>query len=479
MDKRNWKIIYTSYTGMEKKTVDLVYGEMGAHILRDNGVYTIHVLACQQVETAEPDTNAVVIGLHGENRIIQKYIAANEVPEDGYVVKVMDDPEAPERKLALITAKTPCALYYGAVDFVDDYFAIAAPMHASLKMADELFLEPWPDYTHASAPAIKTRSVFTWGHPINDYRAYIENMARLKLNQLIIWNDHLPLNARDVVDYAHEYGIQVIWGFAWGWASGGCQIDIDKLDEVGENVIATYERQYRNAGGDGIYFQSFTERKDDSIGGKNIAQTVTEFVNSIASRLLEKHPDLAIQFGLHATSVKDHLEYIAKVDPRVEILWEDCGSFPYGYHPRIRPHESYEATVAFTDRILALRQQGSTGMLFKGFMTLDWTKGRFVHQAGPYVMGLASKRLVDHDLQMLRPIWRNFQSGWIENGHYAYDMARHIYESGKPVTLGMAGQFAGGIWLPEALCAEVFWSCDRPYEEIVGKVLRRRCVDIV
>lgn len=479
MDKRNWKIVYTDYSGMEKKAVELLSAEMGAHILRDKGVYTIHVLPCVQLEQAALDSNAVIIGLYEENALIRKYISPSEVPEDGYVVKVMDDPENPERNLVLITAKSECGLFYGAVDLVDDYFALAAPLHGSVKLADELFLEPWPDYFHASAPAVKTRSVFTWGHPINDYRDYIENMARLKLNQLIIWNDFLPLNAKDIVDYAHEYGIAVIWGFAWGWLSGGCQIDISKLDEIAENVIQTYETQYSSACGDGIYFQSFTERKDADINGRNIAQTVTEFVNAIAGRILEKHSGLSIQFGLHATSVKDHLEYIAKVDPRVEIMWEDCGCFPYGYHPQIRPDESYADAESFTDRILALREQGSTSMLFKGFMTLDWNKGRFVHQVGPYVLGMAHRRLKDHDIEMLKPVWRNYQAGWLENGKYAYDMAKRIHETGKPVTLGMAAQFAGGIWLPEALCAEIFWSCDRPYEEILGKVLRRRSVDIV
>ena len=478
MNKRNWKIVYTNYDGIEKKAIELLSSEMGAHILRDQGVYTIHVLACQQADTAVLDSNAVVIGLYEENSLIRKYIDEVDVPADGYAVKVMNDPENAERKLVLITAQRPVNLFYGAIDFVDDYFSMAAPVHGSVKLADELFMQKWPDYFHISVPAIKTRSVFTWGHPINDYRNYIENMARLKLNQLIIWNDFVPLNAKDVVAYAHEYGISVIWGFAWGWLSGGCQIDLSTLDEIGENVIRTYESQYADVAGDGIYFQSFTERRDNTIDGRNIAQTVTDFVNGIASRLLQKYPDLHIQFGLHATSVRDDLEYITKVDPRIEILWEDCGSFPYGYHPQIRPGESYEETEHFVDKILALRQQGSTGMLFKGFMTLDWNKGRFVHQAGPYVMGMASRRLVEHDVQMLAPIWKNYQSGWLENGRYAYEMARHIYETGKPVTLGMAGQFAGGIWFPEALCAEFFWNCDRPYEQIIAKVLRRRCIQM-
>lgn len=80
MNKRNWKIVYTNYTGMERKAVELLSAEMGAHILRDQGVYTIHVLPCQQVETAVIDTNAVVIGLYNENALIHKYIKESDIP---------------------------------------------------------------------------------------------------------------------------------------------------------------------------------------------------------------------------------------------------------------------------------------------------------------------------------------------------------------------------------------------------------------
>ena len=51
-EKRNWKIIYSDYSGMEKKAIELVSKEMGALILRDKGVYTIHVLACEQEKNA-------------------------------------------------------------------------------------------------------------------------------------------------------------------------------------------------------------------------------------------------------------------------------------------------------------------------------------------------------------------------------------------------------------------------------------------
>ncbi len=479
MSKRNWKIIYASYEGMEKKAVELVSKEMGSFIVRDNGIYTIHVLPCEKEKSAVIDRNVVIIGLFDESKLIQKYIHSDEVKEDGYVVKVMENPENEEWKLVLITAKEEAALFYGAVDFVDDYFVKAAPIHGAVRLCDEIFDFPLPDYYHASAPAIKTRSAWTWGTPINDYRNYIENMARLKLNQLVMWNDYAPLNAKDIVEYAHEFGIKVIWGFAWGWSTNCAEIDFHALDKLTEDIIKTYEEQYASTGGDGIYFQSFTELPVDTIGDKLIAEVVTDFVNLTSGKLLQKHPELFIQFGLHATSVKDHLTFISKVDPRVEIMWEDCGSFPYSYDPYENDPDKYQQTLDFTDKILTLREEGSVSVLFKGFMTLDWV-GRFVHQAGPYILGMSSDRIIKHDKEMLKQGWRQLQSGWLQNGKAAYKMARYIYENtNHDASIGLTGQFAGSIWFPEALCAQILWECDKSYEEIFDKVSRRRCVDII
>ena len=48
MHNRNWKLIYGSYAGLEKKAIELINKEMGALILRDPGRYTIHVLPLEQ-----------------------------------------------------------------------------------------------------------------------------------------------------------------------------------------------------------------------------------------------------------------------------------------------------------------------------------------------------------------------------------------------------------------------------------------------
>jgi hypothetical protein len=46
------------------------------------------------------------------------------------------------------------------------------------------------------------------------------------------------------------------------------------------------------------------------------------------------------------------------------------------------------------------------------------------------------------------------------------------------VGMCLAGTFDGGIYLPEAICAELFRSCDGDYSEILSKVARRSSITV-
>ena len=70
--KRNWKIVYSNYSGAEKKAIEFLTREVGGLILRDSGVYTIHVLACEHANCTEINKNVIVIGTYSENEIIRK-----------------------------------------------------------------------------------------------------------------------------------------------------------------------------------------------------------------------------------------------------------------------------------------------------------------------------------------------------------------------------------------------------------------------
>lgn len=479
--QESWKIVYSDFSGMQRKAIELLNKEIGKRLIRKQGVYTLYVLPCEK-ETSDTviEKNAMVVGLYSESPIIQKFVSENEIPENGYLMRVVTNPQDEDCSIVLITAKDEVNLYYSACAFVDDYPPLCTPIHGGgLQLTEEIFEERLTPITLASAPKMQSRGIFTWGHPINDYKEFIENMARQRLNQLIVWNDFAPINAKEIIDYAHSFGIEFLWGYAWGWIDGCGKItDIsdETLKKLKDDVVKKYKEVYAPLGADGIYFQSFTEREDEYIGGRLIAEAVTSFVNDTANELFKEYPNLKLQFGLHALSVHDRISELAKVDKRVEILWEDGGEFPFGYRAIVTDEEAYEKTLQFVKDILYLRGlDAPTGIMFKGFMCLDWT--RFVSQSGPFILGENAKEIEDHDRTIRLGAWRKFRSDWLKYGEYATRMAKLIYDiSGGKVNVCMAGMFDGGIWFPEAVCSEIFWDPEANFDDLARKVTARECV---
>ena len=479
MKQPYWKIIYTSYEGISRSAIHLLSKEAGALLIREPNVYRIYVLPCEK-EGCDVSKNAFFVGRYGESTEIKKYVSESEVPSDGFLVKVIKNPEDEEGRFVILTAHTEQELFYSVVSFLDDYIPQYAPKHGANSMPDLIFDSPLCEVSYTEIPDNKTRSIFTWGHSINDYRAYIDNMARLKFNELIIWNDYIPLNIKDIIAYAHTYGIKVNLGYSWGWISGCAKItDISdqRLLELKKDIISKYENNYLGTGCDGIYFQSFTEREDEYIGGRLIAEGGTTLVNMVSVELLQKYPNLKLQFGLHATSVTKRLDEIAKVDSRVEILWEDCGEFPYHYRSFVTDEVQYAETLEFTKKLLELRNGIGVGLVFKGVMMLDWTK--FINQQGPYIMGENSKMIAAHDHHIRAKAWKEYTADWMRNGDRAAQMLRFIkdHKLGE-VNMCLAGTFDGGIYLPMALCAEMYRTCDGEYKDMLSRVARRSSITV-
>ena len=480
MKQTEWKIIYTSYEGVAKRAINLLSKEAGKYIIRENGVYRIYVLPCEK-EGCAISKNAFLVGCYNESKMIQKYVDSGEVPEDGFLVKIVPNPDDSSGRFVILTAHTEQELFYSVVNFLDDYLPNFRPNDGCNPTPDFAFDYDHilREYSHAETPDFKTRSIFTWGHSINDYRSYIDNMARTKFNELIIWNDYIPLNISEIIDYAHSYGIKVVLGYSWGWDTADVGVDVteESLDKIKEQAIRQYREEYIKTNCDGIYFQTFTERQEDRIGGKLIAEVVIDMVNEVAEKLWEITPDLRLLFGLHATSVKNRLDCISKVDSRIELYWEDCGDFPYNYNTNIKSEEAYEETMEFTKKLLELRGGKGVVLVFKGVMMLDWF--RFVHQSGPFVMGENSPLVAAHDKGIRANSWRVFSAEWIKNGKYVARMLRFIKENKLgDVTMCLAGTFDGGIYLPMAICGQMFRSADGDYDEIVSKVARRSCITV-
>ena len=106
---------------------------------------------------------------------------------------------------------------------------------------------------------------------------------------------------------------------------------------------------------------------------------------------------------------------IAAVDPRIRIVWEDCGAFPYAYMPENLTGRA--ETAAFTDELAHLRPNASVGVVFKGMICLDWTT--FVHRTAPERIGEASETAIAQRQPMARRIMRLVQSScWIPFGSW-------------------------------------------------------------
>jgi hypothetical protein len=243
-----------------------------------------------------------------------------------------------------------------------------------------------------------------------------------------------------------------------------------------DSVVEEYRTIYAPIGCDGIYFQSFTETKNDMIGGRLIARLVTDTVNEIARRILEITPSLRLIFGLHATSVKDRLEEIARVDERIEILWEDCGSFPYAYEPWIESEEAFNDTLEFTKKLLTLRNGKGVGLVFKGVMMMDWW--HFIYQYGPYIIGNNSEDIKTHDRKIRERGWKIYSGEWAQHGKWAHKLYEFVKNNKtSSINTCLAGTFDGGIYLPVAVSASMLRSLS-PYDGTLKKVTQAPFVEL-
>ena len=409
----------------------------------------------------------IYLGTKESHRYIREHSPWALTRAEEYGIKV-------EKDLAIIEGYDDAGVLYGAIDFYNRYILKHERPDVGMCWLNAEEGDGLPCFEYASSPCVAERGLWTWGHVIYDYRGYIDHMMKLKMNSLIIWNDFAPVNARDIVSYAHARNVKVIWGFSWLWDTSCERADLAHLGEYAEKILATFESEYAALGVDGIYFQTFTELKRDRIGDVLIAKAAAEFVNQTAARFYERYPSLEIQFGLHATSVKNSLEWIETVDPRIRIVWEDCGAFPFSYDPC--DLSDLEETKAFVGRVARLRGADDRfGAVTKGLINLDWKK--FNHAEGAYCPGVSSESMRQSRAEQKRKIWRYIQSGWLRYSDKAYEAVRDMCRAKNGdlniYALVEDGMFEESIMYPVALYSEMLWDCERDLDELIQEVARR------
>jgi hypothetical protein len=437
------------------------------------------VLSAAEAAGTRPARPLFCVGTEASNALFASLPLTRPSGPESYTVSNVPHPFDPSLCAVAILGADPAGVLYGVCDFLHFVADVLAfpPDYRFRRVRP--FVSELPRCSFSSAPALPRRGIWTWARCIGDYRGFLDNMARWKLNTLVAWNDTVPENGAEVVRYAHSRGIRVLWGFSWGWGTDADLSDESSLALWRGRVVREYLERWEPLGGDGIYFQTLTETDDQQIGGVPIARLATRWVNAIASDLLALRPELYLEFGLHATSVKTAADELTAVDPRLTITWEDGGAFPFAYSAAdIR---DTEGTLALTDRMLSLRgPRERAGFVFKGVHSLFWPE--FRPTPGPrYRMGEDGEPAAASRAVLALPTVRFEQAHWLKNLPRLTEVVRRAARSGAvtgSVTLLVeeAG-FERRRWLPAALFAETLWDPFRDPAETLCVVAASRDAD--
>ena len=301
----------------------------------------IELPACQSgPDMPDEAADGIVLGTAGNNEALRRLLAEGFLPApthaQGYSLCCAPRPGHPGHWLLAIAGADPAGALYALRDL--EHYHLAAFHPDGGRLAAEPFARQ--DY-----PRIAHRGHWVWGCNMPDKPAWLENMSRWKLNELIHWDNYPPEKARDYVDFAHERGIRVVWGFGWGWVPAwNYTLSADFDHGVGDGVemcgsspanrqffrreIARKVRErYAPTGCDGIYFQAFTECPKcqcPRCASRTMGELMLEFVNPIVDDLKREFPSLWLSCGIHHDF--GDFSYLQGLDPRCNIYWENCES---------------------------------------------------------------------------------------------------------------------------------------------------------
>lgn len=458
-----WALLYGAYRGIEETAVNDLQATVQARL-----PYVIE--ARPAVTGWGTEENHVLVGTRRAHPLLAELVRRGALRPppgpQGYSVGCLKNPLRPEGgRLLAVCGHDAAGVLHGVQALRDEWPAREQGWKAPRAALDEL-----PEYAVWSAPAIAGRGIWSWGYVVYDYRRFLDRMARLRLNTLTLWNDAPPLNLRRILDYAHARGIRVILGFPWGWGFdklGLVLTDPGHRRTIRADVLETYRTQYAGLGMDGIYFQTLTEHHSLDLGGQSVAAAACQLVNDIARELYRDEPDLYIQFGLHATSIRERYTELGALDPRVVICWEDAGVLPFSYEPVENWPDSpwpevnsAAGTLAYAKRLATFRPGTEFAMVPKGWTCLDWG-GEFEHH-GPFILGERTPEYVQQRRARRQARYRYLDQAWLRLYPQAARFYREILEESRPPRMTVTGLvedavFEAGIPLSVALFAQTLW----------------------
>jgi hypothetical protein len=416
----------------------------------------------------------IIIGTAEGNDLVRRLVESSFIEREkrieGYSLRIDENPKSNGRFLVVIAGADEKGMLYGTMDFL--HFHIG-------KMVGKLYRVKVQD-----APRIEKRGLWTWAGRIYNYEAYLDNMARWKMNTLTVWHRFPPANGKALAEYARRRGIDVVWGYTWGWGMPVCPSSPVERAQWKEFVLKMFDEHYAPIGAKGVYFQTFTETSDKNrfcrYGGncpngcrdKSAGELLVGWVNPIIEALLAKHPDVWIACGVHASALRESLADIAKIDRRANLMWEDVGSFPFAYSPGQVEMGEFQSTTDFSYRLATLRgSDEDIAFVFKG-MFAAW---------GGFDAMLQEKNILEKLTEQRVPTWREVEVGWKQNLGYELQIGRMLSTLNvrRKSIMGLVedGLWESRQWFAVAAFAESIWNPHVEADELIERL--DACGDVV
>jgi hypothetical protein len=465
--EKRWTVVFGDYAGVEQYALVELQRAV-QHLVP----YVLPVVAAGAADPAHCE-HVLLLGTRFTNRWIAELEATGAIPAppgpQGYTLWIGPSPWGTDNRLIVLDGADAAGALYAVQELLAMVSADSIPMDKPVKRRNAL--AQMPDTVCCEAPAVPVRGLWTWGYVVYDYRRFLDQMVRLKMNMLTLWNSEAPLNLPEILREAHRRGIQIIAGFNWGW--GHDNLDLSRAEDrayIKQMVLDVYTREYAGTGIDGIYFQTLTEHTTQEMAGRSVAAWCVDLVNDIAGELYARQPDLSIQFGLHATSIREHFTDLEALDPRMLITWEDAGALPFSYSPN---PEGYEETLDYAKRLAAFRPGTPFALVPKGWTCLRWDDEFAKH--GPFLLGEREPDYLRERLYARQHEWDAVNQAWLR----LFPLAARFYRETAAVNPNMLvtglvedGLFEARIQPSVALLGEMLWNPHQADDALLARAFR-------
>lgn len=471
-----WKIFIGNYDGVEKTAVDRLYGFVQNYLPY---ILTVHQADENWLEELKNGQKLLVIGTLENQPVLQQLadegLYETESSPEGFCIQTIRYLDAEENNIIVLQGADAAGVLYAVSDFIR-FFILGKERYSNFTFNAKypVFIDPIHDFTRRSRPSIEYRGIWTWGHVINDIERYFSHMSYHKLNIVVLWNDVVPINAKEIIDLAKSYNIKVIWGYTWSWGEDVDPANEDHVKLWQDRVLEIYETQYKDLNVDGIYFQSFTETSDQQMGEYSIATLAKDWADKLTQPLYEKYPDLWIQFGVHHTSITDQYQEFQSLDPRMTINWEDLDSFPYTYNSSTYDEKTQEEFLNRHNKLLHLRgEKERFAAVWKGFTVLNWSK--FEHQKGRFILGHGNKVALKKKMDEQSFYWNYLEPYWFTQVKALQTISKQIAQADIKdrciLALVEDGAYECVAAKSVGLYAECLWDPNQDEKELVEAIL--------